>query len=93
MSEAYGVVRYDRLAEYIKEKLEDTIKTKVAEALSEKFLTFLDGTQIMNPRFFYKIYEGRAFSISRRFENIASDNSINLYFQNPSGSGMKLLLS
>ena len=34
-----------------------------------------------------KIIEGKAFSVSHRFENVASDAYVDLLFSNPSGSG------
>jgi hypothetical protein len=55
-------------------------------------LQFIDGTLIINPRFFYKIYEGYGFSISNRFENVASDASVNIYFENPAGSGREVFI-
>jgi hypothetical protein len=55
-------------------------------------LQFIDGTLIMNPRLFYKIYEGYGFAISHRFENVASDASVNIYFEDPSGSGMEVFI-
>jgi hypothetical protein len=62
------------------------------KAVEKAILQFLDGTQIFNPRFFYKTYEGYGFAISHRFESVASDASINLYFENPSGSGKKVFV-
>jgi len=59
---------------------------KIKKALREVLLTFADKTLIVNPRFFYKIYEGKGFSISHRFEGIAADASVDVYFENPSGS-------
>jgi hypothetical protein len=55
-------------------------------------LQFLDGTQIFNPRFFYKIYEGYGFAVSHRFESVSSDASVNIYFENPSGSGREVFI-
>jgi len=42
---------------------------------------------IVYPQFFRKIIEGKAFSISHRFEGVASDAHADLFFENPSGSG------
>jgi len=58
--------------------------------LDEKFpkslLQFIDGTVIVNARFLMKIYEGKAFSVSHRFEGVASGASVDMLFENPSGS-------
>jgi len=59
----------------------------IKRALAETLLTFLDKSLVVNPRLTYKILEGRAFSVSRRFEGVASDASVDIYFENPSGSG------
>jgi len=55
--------------------------------VSKDILQFKDGTQIVNPRFFYKIHEGYGFSISHRFTGVASGGSVDLFFENPAGSG------
>ena len=55
-------------------------------------LQFLDGTQIMNPRFEYMVYEGIGFSVSQRFEGVADDASVDVYFENPVGSGKKVYI-
>jgi len=55
-------------------------------------LQFIDGTQITNPRFFERIYNGYGFSISYRFENVAADGTADVYFENPSGSGVTVFL-
>jgi hypothetical protein len=62
------------------------------KAVEKVILQFLDGTQIFNPRFFYKIYEGYGFAVSHRFESVASDAAVNLYFENPSGSGREIFI-
>ena len=59
----------------------------VKRALAESLLRFVDKTLITNPRFFYKIYEGKGFSVSHRFESVAADAYVDLLFSNPSGSG------
>jgi len=41
---------------------------------------------IVYPQFFRKIIEGKGFSISHRFEAVASDAPADLFFENPSGS-------
>jgi len=55
-------------------------------------LQFIDGTQIVNPRFFYKIYEGYGFSISHRFESVANDASVDVYFECPDGCGREVFV-
>lgn len=55
-------------------------------------LQFIDGTQIVNPRFFYKIYQGYGFAVSRRFEGVAADASVDVYFENPAGSGRQVFI-
>lgn len=60
--------------------------------IPKAILQFTDGTQITNWRFFYKIYEGYGFAVSHRFEGVASGSTANLYFENPSGSGMEVFI-
>ncbi len=55
-------------------------------------LQFSDGTAIVNPRFFYKIYEGYGFSISHRFTAVANGASVDVYFENPNGSGRRVFI-
>jgi len=57
-----------------------------------EFLQFIDKTLITNPRFFYKTYQGYAFSVSHRFEDVAADSSVYLYFENPAASGRQVFL-
>jgi len=52
-----------------------------------KLLQFMDKTVIMNPRFFYKIWQGYGFAACKRFESVASGSSIEMLFLNPAGSG------
>jgi len=55
--------------------------------IPRELLQFLDGTAITNPRFFYKVFEGYGFGVSHRFEGVADGSSVDLYFENPAGSG------
>jgi len=55
-------------------------------------LQFADKTTIVNPRLFYKIYQGYGFSASHRFESVADGASVDVYFENPNGSGRKVFL-
>jgi hypothetical protein len=62
------------------------------KAVEKAILQFLDGTQIFNPRFFYKVYEGYGFAVSHRFESVAQNAEVNIYFENPSGSGKEVFI-
>lgn len=73
---SYGAFRYDLL------------QTRIENAIANSFLLFTDKTLMTNPRFFKKIYEGKGFSISKRFESVASDGSVDVLFSNPSNSGV-----
>lgn len=66
--------------------------TSRPSATPKKILQFIDGTQITNPRFFYKIYEGYGFAVGHRFSSIASGSSVDLYFENPLGSGRRVYI-
>ena len=61
-------------------------------ALRDELLIFDDGTIISNPRFFYYVLNGQAFSVSHRFEGVSSGASVDLLFSNPSGSGRKVYI-
>jgi len=64
-----------------------TSHTTAPSRIPRNLLQFFDGTQIVNPRFFYKIYEGYGFGLTHRFESVADGSSVYLYFENPVGSG------
>ena len=66
--------------------------TSHTSKIPKAILQFIDGTQITNPRFFYKIYEGYGFEASRRFESVGAGDSIDVYFENPTGSGRQVFL-
>ena len=55
-------------------------------------LQFVDKTAITNPRFQYKIKEGYGFAVGHRFPSVASGASVDLYFENPSGSGREVVI-
>ena len=55
-------------------------------------LQFSDGTQIVNPRFFYKACEGYGFAVGHRFAGVGSGSSVDIYFENPPGSGRKIYI-
>ena len=46
-----------------------------------------DGTTIVYQRLFGLILDGKVFSASHRFESVASDDSVSMYFENPQNSG------
>jgi len=79
-------------------KLEQKLSTLLSQLqslnskISKTLLQFVDGTLITNPRLFKKIYEGYAFSVSHRFESVDNDESVYLYFENPSDSGREIFL-
>jgi len=66
--------------------------TSHTSKIPKAILQFLDGTQITNPRFFYKIYEGYGFGFSRRFTGVANGASEDVYFENPAGSGRQVFI-
>jgi len=66
--------------------------TSHTSKIPKAILQFLDGTQITNPRLFYKIYEGYGFEASHRFESVGAGSSVDVYFENPSGSGMEVFI-
>jgi len=66
--------------------------TLLDSKIPKPLLQFLDGTAIFNPRFFYKIHEGYGFGVSRRFEGVGADAYVDLYFENPSGSGREVFI-
>jgi len=60
--------------------------------IKKDLLQFVDGTTIINPRFFYKIYQGYGFASSKRFEGVGSGSHIDILFMNPSGSGREVYI-
>jgi len=69
------------------------LRTLLADELSDikgkllSILQFADGTIAVNPRFQYKIFNGFGFTASHRFEGVASNDAVNMYFENPADSG------
>ena len=59
----------------------------VEEAIRRSVLRTQDNTVVSVQRFFNQVQNGNAFSVSKRFESVASDAYIQLFFENPSGSG------
>jgi len=70
-----------------------TIQNAIKNALKSIILRFLDGTIIITPRYFYKIYTGYAFSVSKRFTSVAADGVVEMYFENPSNSGRDIYVA
>jgi len=81
LAQVGSVIDYDSLAQKIVDLL-----------VSSKLLQFSDGTVIVNSRFLKKILDGVAFSVSHRFEGVADGTSVDLLFENPSGSGKRVFL-
>jgi len=52
-----------------------------------KVLRYVDNSLIVSERFLKKIKDGYGFSVSHRFEGVASGSAVEMYFENPSGSG------
>ena len=57
-----------------------------------ELLQFIDKTTLINPRFQYKIKQGYGFAVGHRFTNVASGASVDLYFENPPGSGREVVI-
>ena len=55
-------------------------------------LQFIDGTILTNPRFFKKIYDGYGFSVSHRFDDVASDGVVQVWFENPNNSKREIYI-
>jgi len=72
----FGGLDYDKIAQKVAAKL-----------LTTPLLQLSDGTLIANPRLFKKIIEGKAFSVSHRFEDVAADAYEDFFFENPQNSG------
>ena len=64
----------------------------VKECIRSILLSFDDKTLLTAPRLHKKIEEGKAFTVGHRFEGVAADASVDLYFENPSGSGVDVHL-
>lgn len=46
-----------------------------------------DGTTVEVPRFFHYILRGYGYIATKRFEGLADDSSVDVYIENPLGSG------
>jgi hypothetical protein len=55
--------------------------------VEKQILQFIDGTQIFNPRFYYKVWEGYGFAASKSFSSVGAGASKEILFMNPAGSG------
>ena len=67
-----------------------TVPTPICD---RKMLQLPDGCLSIAPRLAAKILEGCAFSVSHRFEGVASGASEDVYFGNPAGSGVSLYVA
>lgn len=92
MAESYAKAKEEELRVRLTEQINAQEKTLldiynlISSRIKYDVLQFIDGTIIVNQRFFKKIFEGYGYSISHRFENISSGSSVDLYFENPSTS-------
>jgi len=81
---------------YLKTIFDSRIQSIIDEELSERISTALlqhtDGTVMINPRFFKKIVDGYAYSVSHRSEAVGSGSSVDIFFENPSGSGRRVFI-
>jgi len=68
------------------------VKKALSTILPKQVLQFTDGTIMVNQRLLKKIKDGMAFSISKRFEAVASDSPVYIYFKNPTDSGREIYI-
>jgi len=92
MAESIAEAKEEELRVRLTEQIPAQEKTlmELSSKIPNRILQFIDGTVMVNNRFFEKIYEGQAFSLSKRFEGIAADASADMYFLNQSGSGKRV---
>jgi len=57
-----------------------------------ELLQFIDKTTLTNPRLQYKIEQGYGFAVGHRFPNVGTGANVDLYFENPSGSGREVVI-
>ena len=67
-----------------------SISHTTLRTVEKPILQFLDGTQITNPRLFYKIYEGYGFAASKNFKSVNAGAGKQILFRNLAGSGRKV---
>lgn len=98
MAESYAKAKEEELRVRLTEQINAQEKTLIdiynliSSRIKHDVLQFMDGTIIVNQRFFKKIFEGYGYSISHRFENISSGSSVDVYFENPSASGKNIFI-
>jgi len=63
---------------------------ELVDRIERKILQFLDGALTVDTRFAHRIERGYAFSASHRFESVASDETRDVWFENPDGSGREV---
>jgi len=75
----------------VRSKIEQlySIVSDISSKIARQLLQFDDGTIVQDTRFSKKVDEGKAFSASHRFENVASDEVVETFFENPSTSNKK----
>ena len=83
-----------KISEFISEAKTDieklySIISDISYKIARQLLQFQDGSIVQDTRFAKKIDEGKAFSASHRFVNVAADEVIETFFENPSTSNKK----
>ena len=70
----------------------EALRTALGEIYTHQVLQDQDGALLNFPKFFYKIQQGYGFAASKRFESVASDDTIYILFRNPSNSGRNMVI-
>lgn len=68
------------------------LKSFIASRIPKPLLQHPDGTVVVYQRFFEKIREGYGFYTSKRWEGVATGDSVDVYFENPANSGRDVYL-
>jgi len=68
------------------------LKSFLASRIPRPILQHLDGTVVVYQRFFEKTVEGYGFYASKRFEGVAAGADVDVYMENPAGSGRDVYL-
>jgi len=92
LSNTYNTITFSPLPTGVEVKRGDRWSISGLLRGTATLLQFSDGTLITNPRFSKKIYEGYGFSISHRFEDVAADGVVEVYFENPSASDRTIFI-
>ena len=72
--------------DYAKSQLQEAVQNAIT-SWSSSPLRLNDNSFAVGSRFEERIEQGLAFSVSKRFENVASDTVVEILFSNPNGSG------